>query len=137
MKLSKTSEYALRILAYMAKDHTKLYSAKFLVETLSISDKYLRRLMTDLTRAGFISSTQGRDGGYTFAKNPSLILLSDVVDAVEGMSKYSGCVLGFNNCSDENPCVMHNSWVKVRSEFVNVFTKKSLIELDFSDKNKY
>ena len=62
MILSKTSEYALRILAFMSKNEDKLYSAKFLVDTLQISDKYLRRLMTDLTKAGFIYSVQGRDG---------------------------------------------------------------------------
>ncbi len=137
MKLSKTSEYALRILAFMAKAPDQLYSAKFLVETLSISDKYLRRLMTDLAHAGFIKSIQGRDGGYVFAKQPGQILLSDIIEAVEGMSKYSGCVLGFNQCSDENPCVMHNTWVKVRTEFIEVFTRKSLSDLDFSEINKY
>lgn len=137
MKLSKTSEYALRILAFMAKDPSQLYSAKYLVETLAISDKYLRRLMTDLTHAGFIKSTQGRDGGYAFVKSPGHILLADVVEAVEGMSKYSGCVLGFDKCSDANPCVMHSTWVNVRTGFVNVFTSKSLADLDFNEINKY
>ena len=66
MKLSKTSEYALRILSFMAKDSSHLYSAKYLIEKLNISDKYLRRLMTDLCKAGFIKSIQGRDGGYIF-----------------------------------------------------------------------
>lgn len=58
MKFSKTSEYALRILTYMVKDSTQLYSAKKLIDELKISDKYLRRLMTSLTKAGFIESVQ-------------------------------------------------------------------------------
>jgi Rrf2 family protein len=73
MKLSKTSEYALRILSFMARYPDKLYAARHLVEKLKISDKYLRRLMTDLSKAGFIRSRQGREGGCFFAKKISSI----------------------------------------------------------------
>ena len=85
MKLSKTSEYALRILIYMAKEPNQLYTASQLVKELGVSDKYLRRLMTDLSKAGFIKSVQGRDGGYTFMKSTNEIFLFDVIDSVEGM----------------------------------------------------
>lgn len=137
MKLTNTSEYALRILTFMARNPEGLFSAKSLVEKLNISDKYLRRLMTDLTKAGFIYSIQGRDGGYRFAKMPNEIFLSEVIDAVEGMKKYTGCVLGFEKCSDENPCAMHNSWVSVRAEFVKMFTTKTISELDINDVSKF
>ena len=42
MKLGNTSEYAIRILSFMAKNDSQMYFAKFLVVKLSISDKYLR-----------------------------------------------------------------------------------------------
>ena len=137
MRLSNTSEYALRILSFMAKEPELKYSAKYLVETLKISDKYLRRLMTDLSKAGFIKSTQGRDGGYSFAKKLSEIVLADIIDSVEGMEKYKACVLGFHQCSDENPCVMHSTWIKVRHEFINTFQNKTLADFNYNDIRKY
>ena len=137
MKLSNTSKYALRILSFMAKEPKLLYSAKYLVSQLNISDKYLRRLMTDLSKAGFIRSIQGREGGYRFSKKIEQIFLSDIIDAVEGMNKYLGCVLGFEKCSNENPCVMHSTWKGVREEFIKVFQTKSLADLNFEDINKY
>ncbi len=133
MKLSNTSEYALRILSYMAQKPDVLYSAGLLVEKLQISDKYLRRLMTQLSKAGFIKSLQGRDGGYLFAKDIKSISLADIVNAVEGMAKYSGCVLGFEHCSDANPCVMHAAWVPVREKFAQVFYHTTLAELNFEN----
>lgn len=137
MKLSHTSEYALRILSFMAKEPEKRYSAKYLVEQLKISDKYLRRLMTDLVKSGFIKSIQGRDGGYTFAKTIDQIILADIIDSVEGMEKYMGCVLGFDRCSDSNPCVMHATWVTVRQEFANTFNNKTLADFNYNDIHKY
>lgn len=137
MRLSSTSEYALRILSFMAKEPAKLYSAKYLVDQLKISDKYLRRLMTDLSKAGFIRSIQGREGGYQFAKRLNEIYLSEIIDSVEGMEKYMGCILGFQQCSDENPCVMHASWIHVREKFIETFQTKTLADFNFNEINKY
>ncbi|HET9570951.1 MAG TPA: Rrf2 family transcriptional regulator [Bacteroidales bacterium] len=137
MKLSKTSEYALRILIYMGKDVQRLYSAKQLVEALAISDKYLRRLMTDLTKSGIVASIQGRDGGYVIAKRPEEIKLADIIEAIEGMDKYTGCLLGFENCSDDKPCALHTSLGPIREEFFRVFTQKSLNDLDYNIIGKY
>jgi hypothetical protein len=56
MKLTNTSEYALRILTFMARNPEGLFSAKSLVEKLNISDKYLRRLMTDLAKVRILNA---------------------------------------------------------------------------------
>lgn len=93
--------------------------------------------MTDLKKSGFIKSTQGRDGGYEFVKRPEEIYLADVINAVEGMQKYMGCALGFDKCRDDNPCVMHNTWVPVRDEFLRVFTTKTIKDLDIDLVNKF
>ena len=137
MKLSKTSEYALRILIYMAQAPDQLYTAKQLVKELKVSDKYLRRLMTDLSKSGFIRSIQGRDGGYTFIKSPDDIMLYDIIDSVEGMDKLNGCLLGFEKCSSTNPCAMHYLWVDVRTDLNKVFRETRLSDMDFNKILRY
>ncbi|MBN2745572.1 MAG: Rrf2 family transcriptional regulator [Bacteroidales bacterium] len=137
MILSNTSEYALRILSFMAKDPSRMYSAKYLIESLHISDKYLRRILTDLSKKGFIKSIQGRDGGYVFDKSPAQISFADVIDAVEGIEKYTGCVLGFKQCSDENPCVLHATWIQVREKFLSTVNQARLSDLNFENIYKY
>lgn len=137
MKLSKTSEYALRILIYMAKEPDKLYTANQLIEELKVSDKYLRRLMTDLSKSGFIRSIQGRDGGYIFIKNPKNIILYDIIHSVEGMDKMNGCILGFENCSSTNPCAMHYSWVDIRTDLNKYFHETRLSDMDFNKILRY
>ncbi|GAB1414690.1 hypothetical protein MASR2M117_00960 [Paludibacter sp.] len=121
----------------MAKDAEKLYSAKYLIDELKISDKYLRRLMTNLTKSGFISSIQGRDGGYKFLKKTNEIYLADVINSVEGMDKYTGCALGFCECSEENPCVLHSTWSPVREEFLKTFNSKTIQDLDITTVSKF
>lgn len=121
----------------MAKEPEKLYSAKQLVNELNVSDKYLRRLMTDLSKSGFIRSIQGREGGYTFNRLISDIHLYDVIDSVEGMDKLNGCVLGFEKCSCTNPCAMHETWQHVRAELNKVFRDTRLADMNFNKILRY
>lgn len=129
MKLSKTSEYAIRALSYMAEEPERSYTAKELVEKLQISDKYLRRLMTDLTKAGLIYSIQGRNGGYSFAEDINQISISDIINVIEGPDKYTGCILGFETCDDENPCAMHYIWSPMRDKLLKTFKETTLADL--------
>jgi Rrf2 family protein len=137
MKLSHTSEYALRILSYMTREPDSVFSAKQLIDALKISDKYLRRLMTQLTKAGFITSTQGRDGGYAFSKPVDQISLAEIIDTVEGTDKYLGCALGFEHCTDEHPCVLHPIWLPIRNEFERIIKTTTLKDLDFKHITQY
>ena len=129
MNLSKTSEYALRILSFMINSEMQVFSAKYLVEKLQMPDKYLRHIMTNMSKYGFIKSLQGREGGYVFAKNANKIHLSDVIESVEGMDKYSGCILGFEICSDENPCSLHNSYAPLRDKLIGFLSNSTIADL--------
>ena len=126
MILSKTSEYAIRILSYMASTEGELFSAKSILEKISIPQKYMRRIMTDLSKHGFIQSVQGRDGGYKFLKSPSEIFVSDIIDALDGMEKFVGCILGFEQCSCENPCALHNSYIETKEKLHKTFSQTNL-----------
>jgi Rrf2 family protein len=137
MKLSNTSEYAIRILSFMAQNPERKYAAKYLVEQLKISDKYLRKILTTLSKRGIIKSTQGREGGYTFQKNIQDIFLSDIIDAVDGMGKYLGCILGLSNCSDANPCALHFKWVAARTKIIHHFQETSLADLNLKGNIKF
>lgn len=129
MKLSKTSEYALRILSFMAMDESGLYTARYLYKKLEIPQPYLRRLLTDLTKSGIISSIQGKNGGYIFSKGIGDIYFSDIIDAVEGEQVYNACIFGFDECAFEAPCAMHDRWEEVKSKTLEVLSTTSLADI--------
>ncbi len=106
-----------------------MYTAKHLVETLALSDKFLRKLMTQLSKAQLIRSIQGRDGGYVFARPIHQIFLMDIVRAVEDPQKYTECALGFKECSDTSPCPIHHMWKEARKPMLKMLTKTSLQDI--------
>ena len=137
MILSKTSEYAVRILIYMAANKEDKYSAKFLYEQLNIPYKYLTKLMTDLSKRGCIESIQGRNGGFRIIKDLDKITLATIVEAVEGVGHLGGCILGFDECSGENPCAMHRFWEKNKESILNIFESTSLKDLANANITKF
>jgi Rrf2 family protein len=119
MNLSKTAQYAIRVISYMAIKKQNLYSASELIKKLKISDKYLKRILTTLSNSGILRSTQGRYGGFGLAKKPEDITLYEIVASIDNIEKYFGCILGFDECSDENPCSVHQQWAPIRNQIID------------------
>jgi len=133
MFISKTSEYALRILTYMALNNSSQLSAQRLFEELSIPKRYLMRLLTDLSKSGFIKSSRGRNGGYVFARPLDTIYFSEIIDSVEGLLGFEACVLGNAVCPVDKPCPMHQIWDKPKTSFLETIRTTTLADLNNSD----
>ncbi len=133
MILSKTTEYALNVLSFMATRNKEMYPAEYLYKELKIPRQYLRRLLTDLSRKGFITSIRGRNGGFVFSRDLSSINFAQVIEAMEGQEAMKTCLLGFTACIIDHPCVMHDLWTEARSKMIETLTNTSLADL----KNKY
>lgn len=135
MNLSKTTKYAFRILGHMAKDASVLYSAQQLHKEIDVPERYLRRLLTDLSKYGFIKSVQGRHGGFTFARDISNIYLSEIVDSIDGLESINGCILGYESCAFNYKCPMHEIWEETKKKVLQTLKTTSLKSLQFAALN--
>jgi len=133
MDLSKTTQYAFRILALMVEDPKRMYSSAYLYSKLKIPKKYLQRLLTDLSKNGLIKSAQGRSGGFMFAKKINTIFLSDIVEAVEAFQKEPTCFFGFETCPMDDHCSMHEVWAASQDEMIKILSKTKLIDVKFDN----
>ena len=85
MKLPTATEYVIDIMGMLAKAEGKgLVKLRELSEGTCVSRKYLENLMMRLSRAGFVDSFRGRDGGYRLAKKASKIKVLDIIRHFEG-----------------------------------------------------
>jgi len=129
MKFSKTTSYALKILDFMARDHRKQFSTTDLHKELKIPRPYLRRVMTSLSKSGFIRGTRGRSGGFILRRKANRIFIADIIDAVEGLDMLERCIIGFEECPFEGVCAMHDSWQAARAGILKVLKITSLADL--------
>jgi Rrf2 family protein len=129
MRFSKTTEYAIRVMVFLSDHHDRPHSVNRLHRTLNIPYKYLGRLMIKLAVKGLVKATQGKQGGYQINKNRSPIYLYEIIDIVEGLENYDRCILGFENCSDSNPCPLHTVWEPQQKSIKQMVYDTSLDDL--------
>jgi Rrf2 family protein len=116
----------------MASNSEVHMSAAYLNEKLKIPYPYLRQILSNLSKSGFIHSTRGRNGGFKFSKPKEQIFLADIVDATDGLDTLNRCILGFLQCPFSEECAMHSVWEKTRNNIIKVLKETSLADLDIS-----
>lgn len=129
MNLSKTSEYALRIMSFMAGDEEKLYTTNELFKNLKIPFRYLRKLMISLSKSDLLISLQGKNGGYKIAKRPEDISLLDIIMTTGENPIGKTCFFGFEECAFVEKCAMHEKWAIVRENIEQALSKTTLAEI--------
>jgi len=134
MQLLNSSQYAIRILSYIANNENQsLYCAKDLSETLIIPYKFLTKIMTDLVKAEFIISVRGREGGYRLAKPASTITVIEILNVFNDFINREQCVLGIGKCDGDHKCAMHDKWKKPKDVIQIMFEETTLENLEGRD----
>ena len=137
MRFQKTTEYAIRVMVYLAKNNQERFSVNALHQELQIPYKYLGRLMHTLANAGLVEVTQGKQGGYQVVRDLATIYLYHIVGVVEGLDDYQRCVLGFPECSNDNPCSLHHIWLERQESIKEMIYNTTLADLNGSAHTKY
>jgi len=133
MQLNNTTQYAIRMLNYMANRQEGLLSAKELSERLQIPYKFLTKIMTSLVKSEFIVSIRGRDGGYKLAKPASEIMVLDILNEFGENIQEEQCILGIGTCNSEQKCSLHDQWVRPKEMMIEMFANTSLENLEGSE----
>ncbi len=137
MNLTKTSQYALKILNYMVINEGNVFTAQSLHNKLKIPHQYLRRLLTKLSNKGLIKGGKGRGGGYLIAKNYDSIFLADILKATGESEIFNSCIFGFSDCLLAKKCIIHDKWSEAREIVTQVLQTTNLGHLKKDKLNNF
>ncbi|GAB3203422.1 Rrf2 family protein [Pontibacter aydingkolensis] len=129
--LSKTTEYALRAIVYIAlhnEDGHKI-GIKEVAKELDLPQPFTAKILQDLVRKGVIASLKGPGGGFYLHKPASELTILDVVRNIDGLEAFKKCGMGMKECSGSHPCLLHNDIVVYRDHLLKVFRSKSIQDL--------
>lgn len=135
----KGVEYALHCLGELfASPGVSFWTIKNLAEFQGVSESYLAKVLTNLTKAGLTRSSVGAKGGYELAKPVDQITFWDVVVALEGEPRLfecrnirAGCVLYRNDPVklkrfDFDICEIHRVMLDAEAQVKAVLQGKTL-----------
>lgn len=127
---SRQCEYALQAVLFLAKKQNgEMTSIKDLSAKLEIPYHFLAKILQNLAQKGLLVSLKGPTGGFGLTMRPEEITLFHIVEAIDGVDFMHNCVLGFPDCSGENPCPVHEKWGNMRDEIYNMLVSKNIAQM--------
>jgi Rrf2 family protein len=137
MKLSTKGRYGTRALLDVAlHQEDSPVQLKVIAQRQQIPLHYLEHIITPLIAAGLLRSTRGAYGGVSLGKPPQEIVLSEVIQVLEGSITPVECVDDPNVCSRADICVTRDVWTDVKKAMVGVLESVTLQDLVERQKDK-
>ena len=130
LELTRRGDYGVRaMLALAANADVDWLSVPRISAEMQIPERFLPRVMTDLTRAGLVEGRAGRTGGYRLSRPATAITLLDVIAAVEPEPDPRSCILRGGPCGLDGRCAVHDAFTDARGAMLERLDTVSLDEV--------
>lgn len=132
MKLSTRAEYGIRVLVALARaEGCGPQSLAAVARAEKLPHAYLEQLVRDLRRAGLVTATRGKAGGYALARPAESVSLVEAVRALDGPLLEMPCA-GAENlevCDRPQDCSVHEVFQRVHTSLEDTLSATSLAEI--------
>jgi len=130
MRLTKQTNYAVRMLMYCAANEEGLSRIPDIAKAYSVSRLFLFKILQPLVEAGLMQTVRGRNGGVRLAKPAREITVADVVRVTEDNFAMAECFEnGAIECPLVNACGLNVTLHKALEAFFSVLATTTIADL--------
>ena len=129
-RLTNAGEYAVRFMVYLAgRDSGEIISAREIAVSQNIPERFLRSIVSQFAKLGFVNAYQGKGGGVRLAEGAQNRTLMEVIEAVEGPIYLNVCMQGEDTCAYSDHCAVHLVWREAQDALTRILGGKTISEL--------
>ncbi|MBS9478401.1 RrF2 family transcriptional regulator [Ancylobacter radicis] len=125
MRLTRYSDYAMRVMLYLAARSDRPCSISEMAGAYGISHNHLMKVMNDLGRAGFVASARGRRGGFRLARPAQDINMGALLRHTEDDLDLVDCP----SCVLAGGCGLSSVLDEALAAFLGVFDRYTLADV--------
>lgn len=130
MKLTAFTDYALRVLIYLAAQPGQRATIAQIATSFDVSENHLTKVVHFLGKNGWLANVRGKGGGLELAMSPEKIGLGQVVRHTEGAIVPAECFgEGGGHCSIAGICRLSGVLAEAVKAFYAVLDKYTLADL--------
>ena len=111
--LSLTAQYALRAALALARANGRALKAGEIATATGTPRNYMSKTLNALAREGIIRSRRGPTGGFTLARPPEEISITQISGTFCEERTPARCLLADRACNPAEPCAVHGRWTAV------------------------
>lgn len=138
MQLTNTTDYAIRIVCYLAKQKNRVSSTE-LSKELDIPVNYIPKITKFLKNKGIVYTLEGMNGGYGLLKRADEISLFDVISSTESTMAISRCLKkdGFCSRNKDTTCKVHKILLGLQKIFNDRLQNVKISDIVGPGKDEY
>ncbi len=125
MRLTLFTDYAIRVLLFLASEPERLVTVGEIAKKYDVSQHHLVKVVQDLVKNGYVKSTKGRGGGMRLAILPNEINIGKIVKQFEPEMQMIDC----SDCPLCGNCSLPSPMNEAVNAFLGVLNKYSLKDI--------
>lgn len=130
MRLTRQTNYAIRILMYCAANSERLSRVPEIAGAYSVSELFLFKILQPLVEHGLVETVRGRNGGVRLGRPADEITLLDVVRVTEENFAMAECFESDDSeCPLVDSCALNEALRKALGAFFEVLASYSVDDL--------
>jgi Rrf2 family nitric oxide-sensitive transcriptional repressor len=130
MRLTVYTDYAMRVLMYLAVHPEPKPTIGEISSSYGISRNHLMKVVYELGLAGYIETVRGKNGGLLLARQPQDIGLGELIRQTEPDMALVPCFDPVNSpCAITPACRLRGALHQARAAFLEVLDGYTLAEL--------
>lgn len=127
MQLTRHTDYALRVLMYLALEPERLATISNIANAYDISRNHLVKVVHELAGHGFVETFRGKGGGMQLARDADDIVIGEVVRRMEGNLEIVNCTAP--SCTILSGCLLQGVLYEARDAFLATLDGYTLEDL--------
>jgi len=126
--LSNASKYAVKAMLFLIlhTNKNKKIGVKTLAHNLEVPEPFLAKILQQLVRQKYLSSTKGPHGGFFISKQNSHNSVCDIIESVDGHELFDNCFMELDKCDAKNPCPVHHIVAEFKDNLLTKFKTMNL-----------
>jgi Rrf2 family nitric oxide-sensitive transcriptional repressor len=137
MRLTAYTDYSLRTLIYLAMNREQLVTVQQIADAHGIAKNHLTKVVHHLGLLGYIVTVRGRNGGLRLGREPSDIVIGDVVRNTETDFYMASCFdQAAAGCMYSAACALKGELSKATAAFLEVLDAVTLEQMVIKEEKK-
>jgi Rrf2 family nitric oxide-sensitive transcriptional repressor len=129
MKLTRFTDYSLRVLIYLGLRDDGRVTIREISDAYGISRNHLMKVVSLLTRMGYLDARRGPGGGIALARLPREIVIADVIRDMEEDLHLVECFCEDGSCTIKPICQLKKALNQALTAYLSTLERYTLLDL--------
>lgn len=131
LRMTRLTDYGIVLLTHIARHPERLTrNAPELAVAAHLPLPTVSKILKILAREGLLVPHRGAKGGFSLARSPDAITVTDIIAALEGPIGLTECsVHGEDRCGIESLCPVSTNWQRINHAVLDALRGITLAEM--------